>query len=96
MAWNAPKTWLADEIVTAQSLNEQLRDNMLLLATAINTATGKIPALTSSYFENLSGANLTGIAKLAGTNTFGSGKQDFNAATGTRLIVPVGVNKWAV
>lgn len=28
MAWTTPKTWVANQVLTAEELNEQLRDNM--------------------------------------------------------------------
>jgi hypothetical protein len=37
---------------------------------------GKIQAISSTYFDSLDGTNLTGLAKLAGTNTF-TGQNDF-------------------
>ena len=95
MVWTAPITWVADQLVKQDDLNEQIRDNLLILATAINTATGKIPAISSTYFADLSGANLTGVATLAGTNTFSTGKQDFNGGAATRIALPVGADKWA-
>jgi len=35
MAWTAPRTWVSGELVTSTQLNEQLRDNLLLLKTNI-------------------------------------------------------------
>ncbi len=32
MAWTAPRTWVAAEVVTSAQLNEQLRDNLNTLA----------------------------------------------------------------
>jgi hypothetical protein len=40
--------------------------------------TGKIPAISSTYFASLSGTNLTGVGLLDSTNAWG-GRQDFNA-----------------
>ena len=93
MAWTDPKTWAADDLVGAAELNTYLRDNSNVLAIAINTATGKIPAISSSYFESLDGANITGVAHTAANNTYSaSTKQDFS---GGRLLVPTGTDKWA-
>lgn len=95
MAWTAPRTWLAGELVKETDLNAQLRDNLNLLKTAIDTSTGKIIALSSSYLANLSGANLTGVAKTASANSFTAGVHSFNAGSATRIILPVGADKWA-
>jgi hypothetical protein len=92
MVWYAPITWLADQLVKQDDLNQQLRDNLNVLATPVNTSTGKIIAIDATRFESLDGSALTGVAKLAGTNTYGSGKQDFSAG---RVVLPVGSDRWA-
>ena len=56
MAWTAPATWVADTILTAAQLNQQLRDNMsetgpakigaagqILVGTAANTLIARTP-----------------------------------------------------
>ncbi len=93
MAWTTPVTWVTKQLVTVADLHAQLRDNLLLLKTSITDA-GKLTALSSSYVADLSGASLTGVARLGVANTFTAGKQNFNSGT-TRLIVPVGADKWA-
>lgn len=93
--WTPPVTWLADQLVKQDDLNQQIRDNLTILAVPIDTTTGKIQAISSTYFASLDGSNLTGIARLAGTNTYTSGKQDFNGGASTRLALPVGADKWA-
>jgi len=95
MAWTPPRTWLAGELVKEGDLNEQIRDNLLILATAIDTATGKIQAISSTYFTSLSGTNLTGVAKTGSANSFTAGLQDFGGGATTRLRIPVGSDKWA-
>jgi len=95
MVWTTPSTWVADQLVDQDDLNLQIRDNLLILAVAIDTATGKIPAISSTYFANLSGANLTGVARLAADNVFSAGKQDFNGGSTTRIALPTGADKWA-
>lgn len=40
------------------------------------TAAGKITAISSTYFDDLSGVNLTGVAKLASTNAY-TAQNDF-------------------
>jgi len=93
MAWTTPASWSADQLVAAADLNLQLRDNMNVLITPLDTATGKIRALDSTCFVSLDGTNLTGIAKLASVNTL-TAKNDFSSGSG-RLVVPVGASKWA-
>jgi hypothetical protein len=95
MAWTAPRTWSVGQLVSAAELNEQIRDNLTFLKLALDNA-GKIPELSAVYLANLSGANLTGIALLGAGNNFTAGVQDFSAGAGTRLVLPVGADKWAV
>ena len=94
MAWVTPKSWTLGELVSASDLNDQIRDNMNHLKLIVNDS-GKIPALSSTYFSNLSGTNLTGVAKLAANNDFSAGVQDFGAGAGTRLVLPTGADRWA-
>lgn len=93
MAWTAPVTWAADQLVTAADMNAQIRDNLLVLKTAID-ADGKIVAISSTYFASLDGANLTGVAKTAGASTYTAGVQNFNGGATVRLVVPVGADKY--
>jgi hypothetical protein len=96
MAWTAPRTWTIGQLVTADALNVDLRDNLNHLKLAVGDD-GRIPAISSTYFANLSGTNLTGIVKTAAANDFTAGNQNFNASPGNaRLIVPVGADKWGV
>lgn len=94
MAWVTPKTWVLGSLVAAADLNEQIRDNFQHLKIAVGDD-GRIPALSGTYISNLSGANITGVAKTGLGNAFTSGVQNFNAGSGTRLILPTGVDKWA-
>jgi hypothetical protein len=94
MAWHAPRTWSLGQLVFADDLNEQVRDNLVVLKLAVGDD-GKIPALSSTYLANLSGANLTGVALLAAGNDFTAGVQDFGAGATARLVVPVGADRWA-
>ena len=93
MAWTTPRTWAAGALVTADDLNEQVRDNLDVLKTSIDSS-GKLKALDSAGVADLSGTNLTGVAKTAGANTY-AGKQDFNSGATVRLVLPVGPRKWA-
>jgi hypothetical protein len=94
MAWTAPRTWAIGGLVAAADLNEQIRDNLTFLKLSLDD-TGKIPAISSTYFSNLSGVNLTAVAKLAADNLFTAGVHNFNGGSGTRLVLPVGADKWA-
>lgn len=42
MAWTTPKTWVANQVVTAEELNEQLRDNMNSCMTALASVDGQM------------------------------------------------------
>lgn len=94
MAWTAPRTWSVGQLVAAAELNEQIRDNLAHLKLALDSA-GKIVALSSTYLADLSGANLTGVAKLAADNDYTAGVQDFSAGSTTRVVLPIGADKWA-
>jgi hypothetical protein len=94
MAWVTPRTWTVGQLVSAAELNEQLRDNLNHLKVAVD-ANGKITALSSTYLADLSGANLTGLVKLAAANDFTVGVQDFSAGATTRVVLPIGADKWA-
>lgn len=94
MAWTTPKTWSVGQLVSAADMNEQVRDNMLHLKIILDD-NGKLPALSSTYIADLSGANLTSVAKLAAANDFTAGVHNFNGGTGTRVVLPVGADKWA-
>ena len=94
MAWTSPRTWVGGELVDDTLLNTHLRDNQNHLKTALDS-NGKITALTSTYLESVDGTGLTGVAKTASNNSFTAGTTDFDNGSGTRLILPVGSNKWA-
>lgn len=95
MAWSTPKTWAIGSLVSAADLNEQIRDNQAHLKLLVDD-NGKIPILSSTYLADLSGANLSGVVKLAVSNTFTAGVHNFNGGSGTRLVLPVGADRWAV
>lgn len=94
MAWTAPRTWTIGQLVAADALNVDIRDNLTFLKLLVD-ADGRIPALNSTYLANLSGANLTGVLLLAGANDFSAGVQNFNGGASSRLVIPVGADKWA-
>lgn len=95
MAWVSPRTWSVGGLVVASDLNEQIRDNEAHLKLLVDD-NGKIPALSSTYVADLSGANLTGVARLALANSFTAGVHNFNGGSATRLVLPVGSDRWAV
>lgn len=94
MAWTAPRTWIVGELVTETRLNEQVRDNLLVLKTGLTDA-GKIIAISSAYFDDVSGANLTGVGKTAVNTDYTGGVQNFNGGVGSRLVLPTGADKWS-
>lgn len=94
MAWTPPRTWMVGELVGADQLNEQIRDNLAVLKLAVGDD-GKIVALSGTYLTDLSGLSLTGVVKLVANNDFTAGVQNFSAGSGTRLVVPVGADRWA-
>lgn len=94
MAWTSPKTWVSGELVTDEDMNAQLRDNLLILKTSIDN-NGKIVALSSTYFASLDGSALTGLLRTGVGNDITAGKQNFNGGATTRLVIPVGADKWA-
>jgi len=90
MVWTAPRTWVAEEIVTTSMFNQQIRDNFTLLKITRDDA-GQLLQISSATVGNLSPANITGgLAIITGANTFTAGKTDFRSA---RVIVPVGAAK---
>lgn len=93
MAWVTPRTWSAGQLVTASDMNE-LRDCLNHLKIAVDN-NGKIPALSSAYVTDLSGANLTNVVKTTVDNDFTAGVQNFNGGAGTRLVLPTGSDRWA-
>ena len=93
MVWNTPSTWTADQLVFASDMNAQVRDNMLILKVAVDD-TGKIHAISSTYFADLDGSNLTGVSRLTQENTY-TEKQDFGGGANGRFVAPVGADKWA-
>jgi hypothetical protein len=95
VAWTTPRTWNIGQLVEAADLNVDVRDNLSHLKLLVDD-NGKIPALNSTYLADPSGANLTGVAKTAAANDFTAGVHNFNGGAGTRFVLPVGADKWAV
>jgi len=94
MPWHEPITWLFQQLVTERDLNEQIRDNLRVLKAPIDD-NGKIKALSPETVASLDGSALTGVAKTGAGNSFGAGVQDFNGSAETRVVLPVGPDKWA-
>lgn len=94
MPWTAPRTWTNGEIPTAANMNEQIRDNMLVLKTP-RADTGRFLGLTTATVQDLSGAAITGVAKTESGNVFTAGRHRFNQGAASRVVVPVGMDKWA-
>lgn len=91
MVWISPRTWTDGEVVTAALFNSYLRDNQLVLKTTRNAA-GRLSGLSSATLADLSSANVTGVAKPGGANSFTAGTTQM---TGTaRVVLPVGADKY--
>jgi hypothetical protein len=93
MAWTTPSDWTAGVLVTVADFNAQLSDNHSHLKTALDSS-GRLTALSSTYVADLSGVNLTGVMRLAYDNVFTAGKTTLGGTS--RIIVPVGADKWGV
>lgn len=91
MVWTAPRTWTDGEVVTAAMVNAHLRDNLNVLKTTRDSA-GRISALSAATLADLSGANLTGVAKPGSGNSFTAGTTTVGGTA--RFILPVGTDKW--
>lgn len=77
MAYTAVPTIVAGDILTASWGNTYIRDNMAFFKIPLDSS-GKITAISSTYFASLSGANLTGIPASAITaGAFPSGNFGF-------------------
>ena len=94
MSWTPLRTWVNGEVPTSGYFNAQIGGNFGVLAISRDTTSGKIAAISSTYFASLVGTNLTGVALLAVSNSFTGGTHDFNAGTATRFVIPVGADKY--
>lgn len=94
MAWTPPITWADTTVYDYPDFNAQVRDNMLLLASVRDTATGRFTGLTSSTLLSLDPSNVTNLAFPGAANAWTAGRNDFSAGSTTRLVVPVGSNKY--
>lgn len=93
MAWTEPRAWRAGELVAPADMNTHLSDNHTHLKIPLDSA-GKLVSLTASYVADLSGAGLSGVLRLALDNAFTAGKTNFGGGAATRIVVPVGADKW--
>jgi len=91
MTWSTPRTWVDGETVTAAMMNAHLKENLLILKTVRNSA-GRLSELSSATLADLSGANVTGLARDGSGNNF-TGTSKFTGAA--RIVVPVGADKYA-
>src|SRR5579863_1068959 len=83
--WTPPVTWTVGQVPAAADFNTQISANLTLLKTSIGND-GKIIALTSAYFDSLSGSNLTNVGVLGSVNTW-TAKNVFSG--GGRVVAPV-------
>lgn len=91
MGWTSPRTWTDGEVATAALFNTHLRDNLLVLKTVRSTA-GRLTELSSATLADLSGANVTGLARVASGNNFTAGTSKFSGSA--RIVLPVGADKY--
>jgi len=90
MGWTSPRTWSDGEIPTPAMFNAHIRDNMLVLKTTRSTA-GRLSAISSATVADLTGDNITGLARVASGNTF-TGTSRFSGSAS--LVLPVGADKY--
>ncbi len=91
MGWSTPRTWVADEVVTAAIMNTHIRDQLDVLKVTRDPQ-GRITDLSSSTVASLASANLLDVAFVNAGNDFTAGKKRFTADA--RLVVPVGADKY--
>lgn len=80
MAWTAPRTWVAGELVTASLLNTHIRDNELYLKDA-PTFDGNV-TITGTLAQT-GAATFTGAIVANGDVTLGNASSDAITITGT-------------
>lgn len=88
MPWTAPITWVDDVVYDEDDLNEQLRDNSEVLKVC-RSDNGMIVAISSTYFADLDGTNITGLVDVTAANTW-LAKNSFTGAG--RIVLPVGTD----
>jgi hypothetical protein len=91
MAWTAPLTFVAGNVLTAAQLNQQLRDNMLTTAPALATTAGGIFAVTgtNAIAQRLLSQNEVLTAETTASTTYVAlaTAQAVTVTTGTQAIV---------
>ena len=82
MAWSAPRTWVATNVLTAAQLNTDVRDNMLWLGTRKGF---KIRRVAN---QAITTATLTAVS----FDTEDSDTDAFGAVTATTYTIPTGLD----
>ncbi|HXI55314.1 MAG TPA: hypothetical protein VNO55_04615 [Polyangia bacterium] len=59
MAWTAPPTYTTGQLITAALANQQWRDNLNLLATSIETSTGRISGEIKNFSEEVTAVSFS-------------------------------------
>lgn len=77
MAWTAPRTWSAGELVTATMLNAHVRDNELILKTSIADLGGLTPLVGGSAIATLPSGVISSQINVATTS--GTGATDIHS-----------------
>lgn len=87
MAWTAPRTWVAAEILTADMLNEQLRDNLLETMPAKAKTPGAFFVTTE---ENVITERISHAARIDASETTASTSFTDLATVGPSVTVETG------
>lgn len=94
MAWTAPSTWVAGNVLTAAQLNQQLRDNFLTSAPALATAGGAAGALFVPTAVNAIAQRIVGATEVLTSESTSSTSyialataQAVTVTTGTQALV---------
>lgn len=68
MAWTIPTTWLQDQQMTEDVLNQQVRDNMNFLSTQLRTADAQLMTCLAAFAYSAGQGNAAGGADTALTS----------------------------
>jgi len=89
MSWTAPKTWATGEMMTADLMNQQVRDNLTFLNGLSESAkfysTTNTFSTTSTTYVDITGASLSYTPKLNRALLFMSCNGWFSSNTGSSL-----------
>lgn len=95
MAWHAPTTWVANAVLTAAQLNQQLRDNMSETAPAKATTAGSIFAATGANAiaeRRVVTSTVSTSGVQTGTTSYGVILNGSNPSPGPSVTLTTGAN----